>query len=70
VQGDGARLLTPCVGNAAVQPPERGELRIGDALLHGIRGSAESGGRLLEVVLKKPGLGQRASNGELILTIE
>lgn len=70
MQSDGAGLLTARMGNAAVQPPESRELRIRDAVLHGIRRPAERGVRLLQVVLEQPRLGQRAANRELVLAIE
>src|SRR6186997_2912609 len=70
MQCDRAGLLAPGVGNAAMQTPQGRKLCIGDALLQGVRRPAQSGGRLLQVVLKQPGFSQGTSNREFILAIE
>ena len=66
VQGDRARLFAPCVGNAAVQSPERRELRIADRLVQRIGRASERGGGLREIVLEQPGFGKNRTDGERI----
>ena len=70
MQCDRAGLLAPGVGNTAMQTPQGRKLCIGDALLQRVRRPAQSGGRLLQVVLKQPGFSQGTSNREFILAIE
>jgi hypothetical protein len=67
VQGNGARLLTARKGDAALQPPHRRELRVGDGLSHRVRRPANRGGGLGEVVLQQPGFSERRADGELII---
>ena len=70
VQRDGARLLAAGVGDAAVQPPERGQTRVADRLTDAAGRPAQSGGSLGEVVLHQPGFGQCASNRHFVLAAE
>lgn len=70
VERDGARLLTARVGDPPVETPQHRQLRIADRFAKGIRRSPECRGRLGEVVLKQPGLGECGTDGELVLTGE
>ena len=69
MERDRAGLLATGMGNSTVQTPQRRKLCIRNALLERVRRPAQGAGRLLQVVLKKPGFGERASNCEFILAI-
>ena len=70
VQRDRTRLLAAGEGDAAVQTPERRDLRVGNLLAQGVGRAAEDGRRLYEVVLQQPGFGQRGADDEFVFTID
>src|SRR5687767_15688215 len=70
VMRDGARLITACEREPAVQPPQRGQLTVRKLLAQRVRGASERGGGLREVVLQQIRLGQRGTGGQFILATE
>ena len=70
MERDGAGLLTAREGDAPMQTPERGELRVSDALAQRVRWTAEDRGSLDEIILQQPRLGQGGTNRQLIWTRE
>ena len=59
-----ANAMRPCSRH------ERGELGVGDLLPQRVGRAAKGGGRLSEVVLKEPGLGQRGPDAQLVFATE
>ena len=70
VKRDGARLLAARERDTAVQPPQRRQARVRDAVLQRIWRSPQRARRLSEIVLQQPGLSERTANQKLVLTIE
>src|SRR5262245_47971458 len=54
MEGDGARLLTPRVGDAAMQSPQCGEQRITNRLTQCVGWTSKRGRSLREVILQQP----------------
>ena len=70
MMGDGARLITACERQAAVQPPQHGELAVRKFLAQSVGRAPERGGSLGEVVLQQVRFSQRCTNGQFVLAIE
>ena len=66
-QGDGARLVAAQRGEAAVEAPERRELRRRDPLAQHVGRAAEHRGGLRDVVAQQPRFGHRAADGQFVL---
>src|SRR4029434_8409138 len=64
MKGDGARLLSARVRDAAMQSPQCGEQRITDRFAQRIWWTSNRRRSLCEVVLKQPGFGERSANGD------
>ena len=69
-QRDGARLIAAGERDAAVQPPQRRQLRRRQRVAHRVGRAAEHGAGLAEVVAEQPRFGQRAPEGQLVLARE
>ena len=67
VVGDGARLIATSECQPTVQPPERRQPQGGNGVAECVWRPAEDDSRLIEVVLKKPGLRQCRAHRELVL---
>ena len=67
VQRDRARLLAARKGEAAVQPPERREARVGERLAHRVGRAAERRSGLGQVVLQQPRGCERRTHGDLVV---
>jgi len=70
MQGNGPRLLAFGVGDAAVQAPQRRELRVGDTLLERVGRTAQGSRRLGQIVLKEPGFSQGSPNRQLVFPVQ
>lgn len=66
VQRDCAGLFAACVGNTAVQPPQRGQLGVDDRFLDGVRQPSEGQRGLCQVVLQQPSFSQGCTHPELV----
>ena len=67
VMCDGARLIATRGRHAAVQPPERRQAAGRQGFAQRVGWPAERRGRLLEIVLEQPCLGEHRSHGDLVV---
>ena len=70
VQSDRARLLAACKCDAAVKSPGVRKTRIGYLFTKSVWRPAECRGGLSEIILKKPCLGQRRADAQLVVAAE
>src|SRR5690606_22164227 len=71
VQRDGARLVAAHMGDAPVQTPQIRERGAGDVLVaERVRGAAERGAGLGQVVLEEPGFGEQHAQREFVLAAQ
>ncbi len=69
-QRDRARLVAAQRGQAAVQPPQRGEPGGRDALAEHVRGTPEHSGSLVHVVAQQPRLGHGAARRQFVVAAD
>ena len=67
LQRDRARLIAAHVRQPPVQPPQRREAARRNGFAKRVGRPAERGGGLIEIVLKKPGLGEHRPQGQLVV---
>src|SRR4029453_6726486 len=68
MEGDGARLLTARVCDAAMQSPQCGEQCVTDRLAQRVGWTSNRGRSLREGVLKQPCFSERRANGGFLLS--
>ena len=70
LQRDGARLIAARRGEASVEPPEMRQRDRRDALANGVRGAAQRGAGLGQIVLQKPGFGEDDAHRQFVVPRE
>lgn len=68
MEGDGARLLTARIGDAAMQSPQGGEQRITNRLTQRVGWTSKSSRSLCEIILEQPCFSERRANGDFVLS--